>query len=173
MATDNIFAGSITCTGLTATGAVSFTGAVTFTGPCTITGLRTIGNSSAVITAARVLTALDSGGVFLVTPPAGSGVPYAITLPTPPGPGLHYTFFMNTAGGSNVTFISAVGGANSFIGTIQIDGATIPCPVGGSTTLTAVAGSSVLGDCIEVFSISSTVYGVRAIASTAGGITIS
>ena len=66
MATDNIFAGTITCTGLTATGAVSFTGAVTLTGPCTITGLRTVGNSAAAITAARVLTALDSGGIFTV-----------------------------------------------------------------------------------------------------------
>lgn len=171
MATDNIFAGTITCTGLTATGAVSFTGTVSFTGISTIAGLRTVGNSLSTITAARVLTAADSGGVFLVTPPVGAGVPYAITLPTPPGPGLHYTFFMNTAGGSNVTFISAVGGANSFIGTIQIDAATAPCVAGSSTTLTAVAGSSVLGDCIEVFSISSTVYGVRAIASTGGGIT--
>lgn len=170
MATVNIFAGSITCDGFTNTGAQSVSGNFVASGGATITGLRTIGNSPVVITAARVLTALDSGGVFLVT--AGATA-FAITLPTPPGAGLHYTFFMNTAGASNVTFISAVGGNNSFIGTIQIDGATIPCAAGTSTTLTAVNGSSVLGDCIEVFSVSSTVYGVRAIASGAGGITIS
>jgi hypothetical protein len=169
MATDNIFAGSITCAGFTNTGATAFTGNLVASGGATITGLRTISTSAAAITAARVLTALDSGGVFFVSPGAGA---FQISLPVPTGAGQRYTFFMNTAAAGNVTFVSAVGGANSFVGTITIDAATIPCPAAGSTTLTAVAGASVIGDSLEFISLSTTVYAVRAFASGAGGITI-
>jgi hypothetical protein len=172
MATDNIFAGSITCAGFTNTGSQSVTGNFVASGGATITGLRTVSNSSPIIAGARALTGLDSGGVFFVTPPAGAGTPYQITLPVPTGAGQRYTFVMNTAGASNVTFVSAVGGSNSFVGTITIDAATIPCPAGGSTTLTAVAGASVIGDSLEFISLNAGVYAVRAFASGAGGITV-
>lgn len=169
MATDNIFAGSITCAGLTNTGATTFSGTLTASGGATITGLRTISNTVPAITAARVLTSLDSGGAFFVT---AGGAGFQITLPVPTGAGQRYTFVMNTAGAGSVTFVSAVGGTNSFVGTITIDAATIPCPANASTTLTAVGGASVIGDSLEFISLSTTVYAVRAIASGAGGITI-
>jgi hypothetical protein len=169
MATDNIFAGSITCTDLTATGAVSFTGAVTLTGPCTITGLRTIGNSAPAITAARVLTALDSGGIFTVAQPTNPALTYAITLPTPTGAGLRFVLQLGTA--SNVA-VTVVATGCTFEGTLLQDTAVVPLAGGG--TFTFVATTGVVGDNIEFISTSTTKYFARAVSSVAagGGITI-
>jgi len=163
MATDNIFAGTITCTGLTATGTVSFTGAVTFTGPCTITGLRTIGNSPVAITAARVLTALDSGGVFTVAQSSA----YAVTLPTPAGAGVRFTLQLVSPGLFNVTVVAT---GCTFEGTIVND-VTSVLPATG-TTFTFASGTAALGDNIEFISTSATKYFARAVSSAAGGITI-
>ncbi len=94
---------------------------------------------------------------------------YQITLPTPPGPGLRYQFYLTAPGANNVTIISAIG-AGCFVGTIVND-VTSVVPATGAT-LTYATGASALGDNIECISISTTLYLVRAITSTAGGITI-
>ena len=156
MATDNIFAGSITCTDLTATGAV------TFTGPCTITGLRTIGNSVTAITAARVLTALDSGGIFTVAQSSA----YAVTLPTPTGAGLRFVLQLVSPGANNIT-VAATG--CTFEGTILQDVATVPAT---GATFTFATGAAKLGDNIEFISTSATKYFARAVTSDPAGITI-
>ena len=163
MATDNIFAGSITCTNLTATGAVSFTGAVTLTGPCTITGLRTIGNSPVAITAARVLTALDSGGIFTVD----QGAAYQVTLPTPTGAGLRFVLQLVGPAANAVTVIAT---GCTFEGTIVQDVATVVA-TGNTFTFEATGG---LGDNIEFISTSANKYFARAVTSLAAhnGITI-
>jgi hypothetical protein len=164
MATDNIFAGTITCTGLTCTGPVLFSGAVSFTGASTtITGLRTISNSATAIIAARVLTASDSGGVFTVTQAAA----YQVTLPTPTGAGLRFVLQLVSAAANNVTVVAT---GCSFDGTILNDTAVLAMNAG--TILTFAASASVAGDSIEFISTSATKYFARAVTSAVGGITI-
>jgi hypothetical protein len=163
MATDNIFAGSITCSGLTNTGPQSVSGTFIASGGATITGLRTLGNSVTAITAARVLTALDSGGIFTVTQ---SGVAaYAVTLPTPTGAGLRFVLQIGTAAGFAVTVTAA---SCSFEGTIIQALAS----AGAGNTCTFVGGASAVGDSIEFISTSTTKYFARAVTSAVGGITI-
>jgi len=157
MATDNIFAGSITCAGLTNTGATVASGGAT------ITGLRTISSSATAITAARVLTALDSGGVFTVS----QATAYQITLPTPTGAGQRYVFQLGTTGANNVTVVAT---GCTFEGTIVNDVASVLPATGG--TFTFVSSTSALGDSIEFISTSTTKYFARAISSASGGITI-
>jgi len=165
MATDNIFAGTITCTGLTCTGPVLFSGAVSFTGASTtITGLRTISNSATAITAARVLTASDSGGVFTVSQAAA----YQVTLPTPTGAGLRFVLQLVSAAANNVTVVAT---GCSFDGTI-INDVTSVLAMNAGTTLTFAASTAVAGDSIEFISTSATKYFARAVTSTPNGITI-
>ena len=157
MATDNIFAGTITCTGLTATDAV------TFTGPCTITGLRTVGNSAAAITAARVLTALDSGGIFTVN----QGAAYQVTLPTPTGAGRRFVLQLVGPAANAVTVIAT---GCTFEGTLVNDVTSVVPATGNLFTFVATTGA--LGDNIEFISTSTTKYFARAVCSANGGITI-
>jgi hypothetical protein len=131
-------------------------------GTVTALGLRTTSSTAAAITGVTVLVAADSGGVFSVSQAAG----YQITLPTPPGPGLRFQFYLTGAAANNVTIVAT---AATFVGTITIDAATIPST---GSTLTYASGSAVLGDNIEAISISTSLYLIRAIASGAGGITI-
>ena len=163
MATDNIFAGSITCDGFTNTGATAFTGNFIASGGATITGLRTLGNSPTNIAAARVLTALDSGGVFTVEQITAG---YAIALPTPTGAGLRFVLQLKTAGAFNVTVAAA---GCTFEGTLIQDVATVPAT---GTTFTFTTGTAVIGDNIEFISTSATKYFARAVTSSATGITI-
>jgi hypothetical protein len=162
MATDNIFAGSITCNGFTNTGAQSVSGNFIASGGATITGLRTLGNSPVAITAARVLTALDSGGVFTVEQITAG---YAIALPTPTGAGLRFVLQLKTAGAFNVTVAAA---GCTFEGTII----NLAAVAAAGTTCTFVASTSAVGDSIEFISTSATKYFARAVTSAAGGITI-
>lgn len=135
-------------------------------GQVTVTGIRTAGDSPAAITAARVLSLADSGGVFSVS----QGAAYDIDLPSPTtGPGLTYDLVLGTAGANNVT-VTVLGGAATFVGTI-INDVTSVIPATGST-LTFPSGVSALGDNIQIRSISTTLYLVRAVTSAAGGITI-
>ena len=171
MATDNIFAGTITCTGLTctsltATAAVSFSGTVSFTGASTtITGLRTISESATAITAARVLKASDSGGIFTVN----QGAAYQVTLPTPTGAGLRFVLQLVGPANNAVTVIAT---GCTFEGTLVND-VTSVLPATGNT-FTFVANVAALGDNIEFISTSTTKYFARAVSSNTagGGITI-
>lgn len=131
-----------------------------------IRGLQTVSSSAAAITAARTLTLADAGGVFSVSQAAA----YDIDLPSPTsGPGCRYTFYLTAPGANNVT-ITVLGGAATFVGTIVND-VTSVIPATGAT-LTFASGASVLGDSIEIVSISASLYLVRAVSSAASSITI-
>jgi hypothetical protein len=131
-----------------------------------IRGLRTYSTTAAAITAATALTLADAGGVFSVSQAAA----YDIDLPSPTsGPGCRYVFYL-TAPGANTVTLTVLGGAATFVGTIAND-VTSVIPATGAT-LTFVSGTAILGDTIEIISISTGLYLVRAISSAAGGITI-
>lgn len=135
-------------------------------GQVAITGIRTAGDGVAAITAARILSLADSGGVFSVS----QGAAYGIELPSPTtGPGTNYDFYLTAPGANNVT-LAVTGAAATFVGTI-INDVTSVIPATGST-LTFPSGVSALGDNIQIRSISTTLYLVRAVTSAAGGITI-
>lgn len=130
------------------------------------TGFQAKSASSAAISSARVLEQADSGGCFTVSQAAA----YDIDLPSPTaGAGLSFRFFLGTAAANSVT-ITVAGGAATFIGTITND-VTSVIPATGST-LTFISGTSALGDNIEVYSVATNLYAVRAVTSAAGGITI-
>lgn len=131
-----------------------------------IRGPRPIGPTATAITGATALTIADTGRVFTVSQAAA----YDIDLPSPTvGADLRYVFQLVAPGANNVT-VTVLGGAASFEGSIQIDGATA---VATGNTLTFASGAALLGDNIEVISTSTSKYLVRAVASGAGGITIS
>ena len=135
-------------------------------GQVTVTGLRTAQDGVAAITAVRILSLADSGGVFSVS----QGAAYDIDLPSPTtGPGLWFDFCLTTAAANSVT-ITVAGGAATFVGTIVND-VTSVLPATGST-LTFVSGVAAIGDNIQIRSISTSLYLVRAVTSTNGGITI-
>jgi hypothetical protein len=139
---------------------------IALAGTASFEGLRTSSASAAAITAARALTLADAGGVFSVSQAAA----YDIDLPSPTtGPGCRYTFYLTAPGANNVT-ITVLGGAATFVGTIVND-VTSVIPATGST-LTFATGASILGDSIEIVSISTSLYLVRAVSSAASSITI-
>ncbi len=144
-------------------------GAATGTGTPGIvraTGLQTRSASAAAITAARTLTVQDSGGIFTVTQAAA----YSITLPSPAtlGAGLRFTFMLLTNGANTVSIVTP--GGITFKGTIVND-VTSVIPATG-VSMNFVTGTAAIGDSIEVFSIDAANYGVRAVTSAAGGITV-
>ncbi len=130
-----------------------------------IHGLRTKGTTAVAITGATALTLADSGGIFTV----GQGSAYDIDLPSPTsGPGCRY-FFSLTAPGANAVTITVLGGAATFVGSIISEGQII---VATGATLTFASGVCVLGDSIEIQSIATNLYHVRAVSSILNGITI-
>jgi len=149
------------------TAGFSLTGMLSFIGSASFRGLRTSSATAVAITAATTIVLRDSGGVFSVT--QGAGAIYDIDLPSPTtGPGCRYLFYLGAQGANNVTI--TVAGAALFVGTIVND-VTSVVPANGST-LTFVTGASAVGDTIEIISISTTLYLVRAVSSAVGGITI-
>lgn len=135
-------------------------------GVASVRGLRTSSATAGAITGATVLTLADSGGVFSVSQAAA----YDIDLPSPTsGAGCRYTFYL-TGPAANAVTITVAGGAATFVGTIVND-VTSVLPATGST-LTFASGTAALGDNIEIVSISTSLYLVRAVSSAAGGITI-
>lgn len=162
-ATDSSIILSSTGTGADALSFIATAGSITFStagqmfldGPTFPTG---------VISGATVLTNANSGTMYAVQ--QGAGV-FAITLPAPPSPGVNYRFVLETAGAANITISD---GSAHFIGVLLNDVTSIvPCT---GSTLTIVGGSAAVGDTIEIVAITATRYSVRAITSTAGGITI-
>jgi hypothetical protein len=136
-----------------------------FEGAASAQGLRTSSSTAVAITGATALTLADSGGIFSVSQAAA----YDIDLPSPTtGPGCVYKFYLTGPAANNVT-ITVLGAAATFVGFICIDGANV---VATGSTLTFASGASLLGDYIEITSISTGLYHVQAFASGAGGITI-
>lgn len=136
-----------------------------FGGVAGIQNLKVKQSTAVAITGATTLVLADSGGHFTVSQAAA----YDIDLPSPTtGAGATYFFHLTGAAANNVT-ITVAGSAATFVGTITIDGATIPAT---GSTLTFASGASVLGDSIMVRSLATNLYHVVAIASGAGGITI-
>lgn len=148
-------------------GGTSFGGTAGARGVVTVTGaISKAGSTAVAITGATTLTQADSGGIFTVSQAAA----YDVDLPSPTtGPGLRFFFSLTAAGANNVT-LTVAGGAATFVGSITIDAATV---VATGSTLTFPSGASSLGDSIEIQSIATNLYHVRAISSTSGGITIS
>lgn len=131
-----------------------------------VTGLRCVQGTAVAITGVTALTLKDAGGIFSVSQAAA----YDIDLPSPTsGPGCRYLFYL-TGPAANAVTITVAGAAATFVGTIVND-VTSVIPATGST-LTFASGAAALGDTIEIISISTTLYLVRAVTSAAGGITI-
>lgn len=130
-----------------------------------IRGPVPVGPTATAITGATVLTFADSGRVFTIDQDAA----FDVDVPSPTiGEGLNYELVLTDDGANNVT-VTALGGA-TFIGTIHIDGTTIPAT---GSTLTFVSGTAAIGDRIRVRSLTTGLYYVDAISSAAGGITVS
>lgn len=129
-------------------------------------GLRCRSSGAVAITTTRVMTLADSGGIFTVAQSSA----YDIDLPSPTsGPGCSYFFSLTSPGAFNVT-ITVTGGAATFVGSIISEGQIV---VATGSTLTFASGVALLGDSIEIRSIATNLYHVRAIASALNGITIS
>lgn len=127
-------------TTLAVTGASAFTGVATFTAAPVFTAaptgpVATTVNQNALIGATVVLTAAQSGQVFVNR--STSGTP-SWTLPTAAN-GLMYTFYVaSTTAGFTVTG-----------GTIKAKTSATGTAVSG-TTLTNTQGTAVVGDCITL-----------------------
>jgi hypothetical protein len=129
-------------------------------------GLRTRSSTAVAISGATTLKLSDSGGIFTVS----QGAAYDIDLPSPTsGPGCSY-FFSLTAPAANTVTVTVAGGAATFVGSVITEGKIV---VATGSTLTFVSGTCVLGDSIEVRSIATNLYHVRAVSSIVDGITIS
>lgn len=129
-------------------------------------GLRTKGTTAVAISGATALTLADSGGIFTVS----QGAAYDIDLPSPTsGPGCSYFFSLTAPGANNVT-LTVLGDAATFVGSVITEGKIV---VATGSTLTFASGTSVLGDSIEVRSIATNLYHVRAVSSIVDGIAIS
>lgn len=118
------------------TGTSTFTGAATFTAaPVFSGGMTRPTSSSALVGATVVLTAAQSGGVFINRSTSGSP---SWTLPTA-ADGLYYTFYTaNTTAGFTVTG-----------GTIFARASATGASVTG-TTLTNTQATAVIGDTITL-----------------------
>lgn len=140
--------------------------AATLTTPVISGGRMVAGTTAVAITGATALVLGDSGGIFSVSQAAA----YDIDLPSPTsGPGTRFVFYLTGPAANNVT-ITVLGGAATFVGTIINDVNSV-IPATGAT-LTFATGTAALGDNIEIISISTTLYLVRAVTSAVGGITI-
>lgn len=128
-------------------------------------GLRTKQTTGVAISGATALTLADSGGIFTVD----QGSAYDVDLPSPTsGPGCTY-FFSLTAPAANDVTITVLGGAATFVGSVITEGQIV---VATGNTLTFASGVAVLGDSVEIRSIATNLYHVRAVSAILNGITI-
>jgi len=134
---DTSLGGNATVGGnLAVTGTSNFTGVATFTAaPVFSSGTKKTVSQSALVGATVVLTAADSGGVFINRSTSGSP---SWTLPTAAS-GLEYTFVV-----ANVTAGFTVTG-----GTIKAKTNAAGTAISG-TTLTNTQGTAVVGDTITL-----------------------
>jgi hypothetical protein len=131
-----------------------------------VTGLRTAQSTAVAITGATTLKLSDSGGTFTVS----QGAAYDIDLPSPTtGAGCSY-FFHLTAPAANAVTITVAGAAATFVGSLVSEGQII---VATGSTLTFASGAALLGDSIEIRSLATNLYHVRAVSSALNGVTVS
>jgi hypothetical protein len=94
---------------------------------------------------------------------------YDVDLPSPTsGPGCSYFFSVTAPGANNVT-ITVDGSAATFVGSLVTEGQIV---VATGSTLTIASGVAVLGDSIEIRSIATNLYHVRAVSAILNGITV-
>jgi hypothetical protein len=128
-------------------------------------GLRTRSSTAVAIAGATTLKLSDSGGIFTVSQAAA----YDVDLPSPTsGPGCSYFFSVTAPGANNVT-ITVDGSAATFVGSLVTEGQIV---VATGSTLTIASGVAVLGDSIEIRSIATNLYHVRAVSAILNGITV-
>lgn len=151
---------------LDAKGAGAVTVAATSTGGANVYGLRVTATSTNPVTGAATVSIRDSGAALAVQQSGGG---YTITLPLASAmSGCRFTFFVTATAAGTTVITNAAG----FRGTIVND-VTSVISVNGTTNMNFVGGAAAVGDSIEVFGISPTLIGVRAVTSAAGGITTS
>jgi hypothetical protein len=140
--------------------------ALIFGGAAGIKNIKSKQTTAVAITGATSVVLADSGGIFTV----GQGSAYDIDLPSPTtGAGATY-FFSLTAPAANAVTITVTGSAATFVGSIISEGQII---VATGSTLTFASGAAVLGDSVEIRSIATNLYHVRAVSSILNGITVS
>lgn len=134
------------------------------TGLSVTKGLVVSSNGATAITTTRPVTRSDSGSIFTVAQSSA----YTITVATPTSAGERYIFQCVSPGAFDVSIVAT---ACTFEGTIVND-VTSVIPATGST-LKFASGAAALGDYIELIATSTSKFFVRAVTSTAGGITVS
>jgi hypothetical protein len=134
-----------------------------FGGVASVSGLRVATSGATAITTTRAVTKADSGGVFTVAQSSA----YTVTVATPAGAGERYLFQCVSPGSFDVSIVAT---GCTFEGNIVNDVTSVIVATG--STMKFASGSAALGDTIELISTSATKFLVRAVSSTAGGITV-
>ena len=118
----------------------------------------------------QILSAGDSGKIFLLPDiPGAGGVDRTITLPAL-APGLHYIFLNSGLAAVHDWIIT--GGAGILASTtVRAGVAVLSAGSGTATSIRVVGGTSVIGDCVELYSVG-TRWSVRASSGAGAGITI-
>jgi hypothetical protein len=157
--TGNSITGNITITdgangNITAT--PNGTGAFVVTGPSTLTGGFKGGNEK--VTAAKTLTAADSGKTFLLDSTAG----FAITLPTATTEatgealvGTHFRFILDVDGNNDITIIRGDTGNDAIVGHVIDAGNSFATGAAAITVASNVitfddSASLAIGDYVDV-----------------------
>jgi len=113
----------------------------------------------------QTLSAADSGKIFLLP---DLGAAKTITLPAL-SPGLHYTF-LNAALAAAFNWTITSGGNNN-TGVLVRVGVVAATAASANGNINFIGGTSVIGDCVEIFSCG-TKWSVRATSGAAAGITV-
>jgi hypothetical protein len=128
-------------------GAVVFDETLTVTGACTFSSTVTYKHKTEVVTAANVINASESGSVYFLK----ANDEFASTLPAPAA-GLHFTFIVSQAPADVNYTITTTDSANIIIGMVNAStGGDEDSETSGCDTINFVAGTSTVGDKVEVF----------------------
>jgi len=117
------------------------------------------------ITAARTLSAEDSGKVFTIDADSGA---YDVTLPANALSGWHCTFLYKDAHGSQD--IDIVAATADTIDGILVDPS--PTAISKADKITFVGGTAVIGDMIEIVCTDGTTWYAKTFSGANGGITV-
>lgn len=127
-------------------GAVVFDETLTVTGACTFSSTITYKEKTEVVKAANVIAANESGTTFYLN----ASSEFASTLPAPAA-GLHFKFIVTAAPAGNSYTITTNGSANIILGmVIASTGGNEDSETTGCDTITFVAGTSTVGDMVEL-----------------------
>lgn len=116
----------------------------------------------------QTLSAGDSGKIFLLPDLGVLGPAHTLTLPAL-SPGLHY-IFLNASMVSAFNWVITSGGNNN-TGTLVRVGVAVASAAAAGGNINIIGGTSVIGDCVEVFS-AGTKWCVRATSGAGAGITV-